>query len=84
MQLMEERQESRQQVISRRVRELREDEGWTQAELAELASVSQVTISHIETMDKKPRPSTVRKVAEVFGLTPKELMRGQDSFNGSS
>lgn len=59
-----------------RVREWRERKALSQRDLARLARVSQFSVSKIETGQQKPRPSTVRKLAEALGLTPEELFRG--------
>lgn len=67
------------EMIQRRTRELREEEGLTQYELHKLSGVSQATISHIETGEMNPHKSTVKKIAAVFGLTYKEFIRGQEA-----
>lgn len=57
-------------IIARNVALLRNHRGWSQAELARKAGVSQRTISNMENPDTETTPTTdrVEKVAEVFGL----------------
>ncbi len=52
----------------RRVRELRRRNGLSQADLARLSGVGQDTISNLESGRHEPRPSTLRKIAAVFGV----------------
>ena len=46
---------------------------WTQEELAELVGVSVTTMSRWEKGFSRPRPYAVRKLCQVFDMTPKEL-----------
>ena len=55
------------------LRELRERAVITQAELAKLAGVTAATISDLETGKRKPRPSTVRKLAKALKVRPVEI-----------
>ncbi len=56
----------------------RERKALSQRDLAQLAGVSQFSISKIETGNQKPRPSTLRKLAAALGLTPEELFQHPD------
>jgi transcriptional regulator with XRE-family HTH domain len=56
------------------LQKLRESAVSTQAELAEKVGVSVTTISHWETGSKRPRTSNIRKLAEVFSVTPQEVL----------
>ena len=56
------------------LQKLRELAVLTQAELAEKVGVSVTTISHWETGSKRPRASNIRKLAEVFSVTPREVL----------
>jgi transcriptional regulator with XRE-family HTH domain len=58
----------------RRLRELR---ALSQRELAALAKLSVTTVNRIETMQQKPMPRTVRKLAEALKVTPEELLTEQ-------
>lgn len=51
-----------------RVRELREAKSMSQQELALKMSTSQSTIARLEAGGVDPKLSTVRRVAEVFGI----------------
>ena len=57
-----------------RLRECRERALLTQAELAEKAGVSEVTINRLENGRHAPRFSTVRKLAAALGVPPTDLM----------
>ena len=58
-----------------KLRELRLDAGYSQAELAERAGLTREAISLLETGKRNPYPRTVRKLAGVLGVTPRELRR---------
>lgn len=57
-------------IIAHNIALLRKHRGWSQAELARRAGVSQRTISNMENPDTETTPTTdrVEQVAEVFGL----------------
>ncbi len=50
-----------------KVRELRSDAGWSQAELAERLGVSRQTVNAIETGRYEPSLSLALRVAKLFG-----------------
>ena len=56
-----------------RVRELRTDQGWSQAELAERLGVSRQTVNAIETGRYEPSLSLALRIAKLFGR-PVELI----------
>lgn len=58
----------------RRLRELRQERGWSQYELARRAGVSQGTLSNIERGDTQPFPATQRALAEALGMEARELV----------
>ena len=58
----------------RRLRELRERAFLTQAELGAKAGIAEVTINRLERGHTSARISTVRKIAEVLGVHPSELV----------
>jgi DNA-binding XRE family transcriptional regulator len=62
------------QLFCRRVRSLREAEGWTQQEAARRLGVSQARYADIEGGRKEPGLSVTRKVAKLFGLKAHELL----------
>ena len=43
-----------------------------------MTGVAQSTISRLEANQRPARPTTVRKLAGVLGVEPKELMKGED------
>ncbi len=62
-------------VNGRRVRELRQEHVLTLRELAEKSGVSKDTINRIE-HGHGAYPSTIRKLAQTFGVEPRELVKG--------
>lgn len=48
--------------------------GFSQAELARQAGLSQGHISELERGDKNPRPATVNKLAAALGVSPNALL----------
>jgi transcriptional regulator with XRE-family HTH domain len=65
--------------LSDRLRLLRRRAGLSQAQLAELSTVSQRTIARIEGGWDRPNRSTVRLLAHAFDITVSEL---RDGANG--
>ncbi len=62
-----------------RLRMLRVQRLWTQAELAERSDVRRSTISRIESEPNKAADfDTIRKLADALGVTPSELMRAAE------
>jgi len=61
-------------AIGERLRDAREARFFSQAELAQNASVGQATIARIETGRQLPHPSTVRRLAQALGIEPRELV----------
>ena len=58
-----------------KLKELREDKGYSQRELAELADVSPTTIFRAEAGLRSPRGITARKLAAALGVEPVVLIR---------
>jgi transcriptional regulator with XRE-family HTH domain len=59
--------------VGQNIRALRERRGYGQAELARLVGMPTNTLWRIEKFDRKPRPPTLRKIAELLGTTPAAL-----------
>ena len=57
------------------LRSLRERHPMTMEELAGLSGLSWNTVWRLENEERTPHPSTVRKLASVLGVEPKELIR---------
>ncbi len=64
-------------AMSSNVRRLRELRALSQRELAARAKLSVTTVNRIETMQRRPMPKTVRKLAGALGVTPEELLAEQ-------
>ena len=55
------------------IRQLRQDRGWTQLELAYKLGVTPLTIQNWERGRYEPSASRLRKIAEVFGVSMDEV-----------
>ncbi len=58
-----------------RLAEIREQRALTLRELADMSGVAADTINQIELGHRKPRPSTLRKLARALGVTTEDLFR---------
>jgi transcriptional regulator with XRE-family HTH domain len=56
-----------------KLKSLREDKFLTQEELAELVGTTPLTISRWENGKRKPRFKSIRKLAGVLNVNPKEI-----------
>lgn len=61
-----------------RLRELRAERGWSQAELAERLGVSRQTVNSIETERYEPSLSLAFRIARLFGATVESVFRPAD------
>ncbi len=61
------------EVFSRNLRAVRAYRDMGQDELAERSGVDQASISLLERGRRRPRPSTVRKLAAALGVEPETL-----------
>lgn len=59
-----------------RLRELRAERGWSQAELAERLSVSRQTVNSIETERYEPSLSLAFRIARLMGLPLERVFDG--------
>lgn len=57
-----------------RLQQLREQSVLTQAELASLAGISELSVHKIETGQQEPRPATIRKLARALKIKPADLI----------
>jgi transcriptional regulator with XRE-family HTH domain len=64
------------EVDTEKLRKLRRAAALSQAELAERAGTTQETISRLERGHHAARGRTLRKLAEVLGVEPQVLMKG--------
>lgn len=60
------------------MRRARKKQGLTQAELAEKAGVSTMTIRRYESGDRKPRLEEALKISRALGLALKDLFSGPE------
>ena len=59
-----------------RLREVREELGFSQKELSDKSGIALSTISGIEVGKHKARPATLRKLADAMGVDIREITRG--------
>jgi len=59
--------------VNNRLRNLRAEKGWSQADLAEKLNVSRQTVNAIETEKYNPSLPLAFKIAEVFELKIEEI-----------
>ena len=57
-----------------RLAALRQDRGWTQADLAERLGVTVKMVTYYEREAANPTANTLAKIAEAFGIEPTALM----------
>lgn len=62
--------------IGSRIREIRKENGWTQAKLAEKSGVEPSNISHIERAATKLSLPTLINIANALGVTLDEIVYG--------
>ena len=60
--------------VSEKITQLREANGWNKADLARKANVSPSLITKIENGTTKGSIATLSKIAEVLGVTLKDLL----------
>jgi transcriptional regulator with XRE-family HTH domain len=63
--------------FGQRVRRLRLRKALSQADLAERAGISRVSVIHIENDGRPAWPSTIRKLAKALGVKPEQLTTDQ-------
>jgi transcriptional regulator with XRE-family HTH domain len=66
------------------LRELRRRKLLTQKELAGAVGTSYQTVQRWESGESMPRPPALRKLCEVFGITPDELLAALDDPSGEA
>ena len=60
-----------------KLKKLREERVFSQRELARMAGLTHATVWRLENGSDQARPRTIRKLAEVLEVEPKELIRGE-------
>jgi putative transcriptional regulator len=67
--------------MENRIRVLRAEEGWSQADLAERLNVSRQTINSIETGKYDPSLPLAFRIADLFGLMIEEVFNPDNDAN---
>ena len=65
------------EVDGTRLRQLRRERALSQRDLTRMTGIAHDTISDLETGKRRAQLRTIRKLAEVLGVEPKELMKGE-------
>ena len=60
--------------FGRKLAQLRNERGWTQPELAKRLGVTVKTVTYYERSATNPTAKTVEKIAQVFGVSPIDLI----------
>lgn len=68
--------------IGRNIRRLRESHGMNQAQLAEIAGVTDKAVSTWENDLKIPRMAAIQRIADYFGLLKSDIIEDSSSFSG--
>ena len=63
------------EVDAAKLKRLREERVFSQRELARLAGLTHATVWKLENGPAEAHPRTIRKLAEVLGVEPKELVK---------
>ena len=63
------------EVDGAKLRKLRRERALSQQDIERITSVSQATLSDLEQGKRRARASTLRKLAEVLEVAPKDLMK---------
>jgi transcriptional regulator with XRE-family HTH domain len=61
-----------------KMKALRQERVLSQRELARMAGLTQMTVWRLENGYRDARPGTIRKLAQVLGVEPKELVKGEE------
>ncbi len=60
-----------------KLKHLRKERVFSQRELARLAGLTHATVWKLEQGPAEAHPRTIRKLAAILGVEPKELVRGE-------
>lgn len=67
------------EVNAAKLKRLREDQVLSQRELARMAGLTQMTVWRLENGFSEAHPQTIRKIAGVLGVAPRELVKREVS-----
>jgi transcriptional regulator with XRE-family HTH domain len=65
-------------VDGARLRRVRRAHALSQRDLSRMTGIAFDTISRLETGKQRAQPRTIRRLADVLGVEPRELMKGED------
>ena len=65
-------------VDGARLRKVRREQALSQRDLSRMTGIAFDTISRLETGKQRAQPRTIRRLADVLGVEPRELMKGKD------
>ncbi len=65
------------EVDGARLRRLRRKKALSQQDVERMTGVAQANLSDLEGKKRGARASTLRKLAELLGVEPRELMKGE-------
>lgn len=65
-------------MLGERIKQLREQRGWSQDTFAHLAGLNRAYPHRLETAKVDMRFTTLLKIARVFGLSPTEFLQFDD------
>ncbi|MCT4685935.1 helix-turn-helix domain-containing protein [Vallitalea sp.] len=68
-------------TLGERLKKLREDRGLYLSDLSEIIGVGKSTISGYEHNKKTPKPHTIQKLAEFYGVTTDYLLGQEDNLD---
>jgi transcriptional regulator with XRE-family HTH domain len=66
------------EVDGGRLRGLRRERALSQRDLMRMTGIAFDTISRLETGKQRAQPRTIRRLADVLGVEPRELMKGEN------
>jgi transcriptional regulator with XRE-family HTH domain len=66
------------EIDGSRLRRLRRERALSQRDLSRMTGIAYDTISRLETGKQEAQPRTLRKLAQMLGVEPKELMKGDE------
>lgn len=71
-------------ILGKRIRQLRKERKWTQAELAEKIDKTTEMVCHLENGTASTKIKTLKIIADVFEVDITELFKEKDDFDMSS
>lgn len=71
-------------TLAKRMRHLREINGYTQAKVAKALGISNVQLSRYESGERKPDPETIKAIADFYEASTDYLLGIIDTYNHHS